>query len=70
MYYIPKLPTELASLRRGSEHLGNTTLFTPIFKEKMWKIWAYLGKKLNGWSHKLETLHEDNLGPVLKKTRK
>ena len=30
MYYIPKLPTELASLRRGSEHLGNTTLFTPI----------------------------------------
>ena len=48
----------------------------PIFctkyfvKEKIRKIWVSLGKKLNGWSHKLETLHEDNLGPVLKKTRK
>ena len=39
-------------------------------KEKMWKIWASLGKKLKGWSHKLETLHEDNLGPILKKPRK
>ena len=39
-------------------------------KEQMWKIWAFLGKKLNGWFHKLETLHEDNLGCILKKPRK
>ena len=39
-------------------------------KEIMLKMWAFLGKKLNGWSHKLETLHEDNIGPNLKKARK
>ena len=36
----------------------------------MWNIWAFLGNKLKGWSHKLETLHEDNVGPILKKARK
>ena len=41
-----------------------------FFKEKILKIGASLGKKLKGWSHKLETLHEDNLGPILKKPRK
>ena len=37
---------------------------------KMWNIWAFLGNKLKGWSHKLGTLHEDNVGPNLKKARK
>ena len=37
---------------------------------KMWNIWAFLGNKLKGWSHKLGTLHEDNVGPNLKNTRK
>ena len=37
-----------------------------LYKKKCEKF----GQKENGWSHKLETLHEDNLGPVLKKTRK
>ena len=36
----------------------------------MWNIWAFLGNKLKGWSHKLGTLHEDNVGPNLKKARK
>ena len=36
----------------------------------MGNIWAFLGNKLKGWSHKLETLHEDNVGPILKKARK
>ena len=36
----------------------------------MWYIWPFLGNKLKGWSHKLETLHEDNVGPSLKKARK
>ena len=31
---------------------------------------GYYGQKLKGWSHKLETLHEDNVGPILKKARK
>ena len=43
-----------------------TKILLKIFcKRKMLNIWAFLGKKLNGWSHRLETLHEDNLGPVL-----
>ena len=29
-------------------------------KEFVCKIWAFLSKKLKGWSHKLEILHEDN----------
>ena len=33
-----------------------------LYKKKCEKF----GQKENGWSHKLETLHEDNLGPVLK----
>ena len=36
----------------------------------MWYIWPFLGNKLKGWSHKLETLHKDNIGPILKKARK
>ena len=39
-------------------------------KEQMCTFWAFLGKNLNGWFHKLETLHEDNLGHILKKPRK
>ena len=41
-----------------------------FFQRNILKIWASLGKKLKGWSHKLKTLHEDNLGPILKKPRK
>ena len=40
-----------------------------LVREKMWNIWAFLGNKLKGWSHKLETLHEDNVGPILKKAK-
>ena len=38
-----------------------------FIKEKNVNNLGIFGQKLNGWSHKLETLHEDNLGPVLKK---
>ena len=48
-----------------------TKSFQEIFCQRIvLKIWTSLGKKLKCRSHKLETLHEDNLDPVLKKTRK
>ena len=50
----------------------NYQKFTKIkyVQENMWNIWLFLGNKLKGWSHKLETLHEDKVGPILKKARK
>ena len=37
---------------------------------KMRKFWDLMTKNLKGWSHKLETLHEETLGNILKKSRK
>jgi hypothetical protein len=42
-------------------------ILSNIFFEIFGHFWA---KNLKGWSHKLETLHKENLGPVLKKSRK
>ena len=41
-----------------------------ILKKKCELFGLFWAKKQNGWSDKLETLHEDNLDPVLKKIRK
>ena len=35
--------------------------------EKNWNFWHWMAKNLNGWSHKLETLHVETLGTNLKK---
>ena len=36
----------------------------------MWKCWHLMVEKLKGWSHKLETLHVETLGAILKKNKK
>ena len=36
----------------------------------MQNFWHLMTKNLKGWSHKLETLHEETLGNILKKSRK
>ena len=41
--------------------------FLYIFWWKNGKILAYNSKNLKGWSHKLETLHAETLGIILKK---
>ena len=41
-----------------------------FFNKKMQKNWHLMTKNLKGWSHKLETLHEETLGNILKKSRK
>ena len=42
-----------------------------FFKWKMWKKnWHFRPKNWKGWSHNLETFHEENLGVVEKKPRK
>ena len=38
--------------------------------EKMWKFWHLMSQNPKGWSHKLETLHVETLGTILKKPRK
>ena len=48
----------------------NKYFFKYFFNEKMWKCWHLMAEKLKGWSHKLETLHVETLGAILKKTRK
>ena len=41
--------------------------FKGLFVYKFGHFWV---KHLNGWYHKLETLHVETLGPVPKKSRK
>ena len=40
-----------------------------FFNKKMYKFWHLMTKNLKGWSHKLETLHKETLGTVIKKSR-
>ena len=41
-----------------------------ICQQKNKKLFGIFGQKKNGWSHKLETLYKDHLGPVLKKPKR
>ena len=44
-----------------------TNIFSNKFVEH---FWHFLPKNWKGWSHNLETFHEDNLDVVQKKPRK
>ena len=50
---------------------GNASLQEIFFQRKNVNNLGIFGQNTKRrWSHKLETLHEDNLGPNLKKPRK
>ena len=56
--------------RSKTANILQQIFFQFFLNEKMWKCWHLMTEKLKGWSHKLETLHVETLGAILKKTRK